>query len=85
MYLLSEDFGRVMREARNDRSLTQARAAELAGITRATVVRIEKGENVGVDDIHKLASALGYTLSLSETIRPTWENAREIFLRDDDE
>lgn len=83
-FYLTERFGEALRVARRDRRVTQLAAAEKAGISRAQVMRIEKGENVGVDDIHKLAFALGFTLALAETIRPTWENAREFFLGDED-
>lgn len=84
-FYLSEDFGKRLRAARRDRKLTQSEAASKAGITRALVIRIEKGENVGVDEVHKLAFALGFTLALSESIRPTWENARSFFMEEDDE
>ncbi|RII83463.1 helix-turn-helix transcriptional regulator [Neopusillimonas maritima] len=85
MLELSAHFGRKLKQARVERALTQAQAASRAGINRKLIIRIEKGENVGIDEVHKLAHALGFTLTLSETIRPTWENAREIFLSDDDD
>lgn len=85
MLELSVSFGKALRKARKERALTQEQAAQKSGLNRKIVLRIEKGENVGIDEIHKLAFALGFTLSLSETIRPTWENAREFFFGDDDE
>ncbi|MGD9663267.1 MAG: helix-turn-helix domain-containing protein [Porticoccaceae bacterium] len=85
MLELSVAFGRQLRRARKDRAMTQEQAALRAGINRKLVMRIEKGENVGIDEIHKLALALGFTLALAETVRPTWENAREIFLDEDDD
>ncbi len=84
-FCLSEDFSKQLRAARRDRKLTQNEAAHRAGITRALVIRIEKGENVGVDEVHKLAFALGFTLALSESIRPTWENARSFFMDENEE
>ena len=85
MRFLSEDFGCLLRKMRQDRSLTQQQAGELARLNRKMVMRIEQGENVGIEEVHKLAFALGFTLSLEEKIRPTWENARQYFLDDDDD
>lgn len=80
---LSATFGKLLRDKRRDRRLTQEAAAKAAGLTRTKVLRIEKGENVGIDDVHRLALALGFTLTLTESVRPTWENAREFFFPDE--
>lgn len=83
--MLAQDFGKLLRDARRDRGLTQRQTADAAGVSRATLMRLEKGANVGLEDTCKVARALGFTLSLSESIRPTWETAREFFSDGDDD
>ena len=73
---LSEGFGKQLCAARRDRKLTQNEAASKTGMTRALVIRIEKGENVGVDEVHKPAFALGFTVTLSESMKyGGWDRA----------
>jgi len=77
-------FGKKIREARKDRGMTQVQLARAANVSRSSVLRIEAGANVGIEELHKIAHALGFVLSLSETVLPTWETAAEFFLKDDD-
>lgn len=83
-YFLSTQFGQQLRAARRDRHLSQTDLAQKAGLHRNLVSRMERGENVGIDEIHKAAQALGFRLGLEESIRPTWENATAMFGDEDD-
>ncbi|HEX7150205.1 MAG TPA: LexA family transcriptional regulator [Thermoanaerobaculia bacterium] len=58
------DIASRLRELLDQRRLTQARVAELAGLPNETVNRIVKGTttNPGVDTLGKIADALGVTV-----------------------
>ena len=52
-------FGRRMRVLRRDRGLSQEQLAAKAGLHRAYVGRVERGEqNISLDNILRLAAAL---------------------------
>lgn len=54
-----KSFGKRVRDLRNDRSLSQEKLADLAGLHRTYIGAIERGEqNVSVDNISKIAKAL---------------------------
>lgn len=56
------EFGRRVRQLRLARGLSQEALAELAGLHRTYVSSLERGQrNVGLDNIHALADALGVT------------------------
>lgn len=55
------------RAARARAGLKQAELAEMAGMDRSTLVRIEAGHNTSVARIEAIAGALG--MSLSELLR----------------
>lgn len=51
-----------MRALRKERGLSQERLAHIADLDRTYISGIERGvRNVSLDNIHKLASALGVT------------------------
>jgi transcriptional regulator with XRE-family HTH domain len=57
-------FGRAVREARAETGVSQEELAHRAGVDRSYMSSIERGEqNVGLMSMHRVASALGITLS----------------------
>lgn len=55
-----EAFGSRLRETRSARGLSQEDMANAAGLDRSYVGGVERGQrNVSLDNIYKLASALG--------------------------
>lgn len=60
--------GRKIKEYRRKRDLTQEQLAFEAGLHRAYIGQIERGEkNIGLQNLEKIATALG--IELSELIR----------------
>jgi transcriptional regulator with XRE-family HTH domain len=57
-------FGRAIKEARGECSMSQEELAHHAGIDRSYMSSIERGEqNVGLMSMHRVAEALGVSLS----------------------
>lgn len=67
------DFAEKVRRNRADRSLTQEQLAELAGLDRKTISRVENGHySPSLDNVWALADALNieaYSLLLPSTQR----------------
>lgn len=56
-------FGKVIRELRKEKGLSQEAFADLAGIDRSYMGHIERGEkNVTLTKIYQLSDALGVTV-----------------------
>jgi transcriptional regulator with XRE-family HTH domain len=56
----AQRFGAQVRFRRRAREMTQAQLAERAGVSRATIARIETGEaNPDLDTMSKIARGLG--------------------------
>jgi transcriptional regulator with XRE-family HTH domain len=73
-----------VRAMRRRRGLTQAELAKRAGLPRAKIIQIEKGEpGVSMGAYAAAAMALGAELALTPLQRPTLEEARELFADDD--
>jgi len=57
-------LGSAIRQVREDRSLSQERLAELAGLHRTYISSVEQGRrNVSIENIHKIANALGVSMT----------------------
>lgn len=62
---LSEEIGAAFKKARLKAGLSQAKLAEMVGMTRNNYVRIEKGQtNVTIDSLVRIASGLSLELSI---------------------
>lgn len=55
----------AVRQARRQRGWTQAELARAAGVSRATVARIEAGQGVAMASLVAVAEALGLKVSVS--------------------
>lgn len=60
----AKSFGTAIRNARQERGLTQSALAELISASRHTVVRLEKGENVSLDTAMAAVRALERDVAL---------------------
>jgi transcriptional regulator with XRE-family HTH domain len=57
-------FGTNLRKIRLDKSISQERLADLAGLHRTYISSVERGErNVTLETIERLAKALGISMS----------------------
>ena len=52
--------GTMIREIRREQKMQIGRLAELSGLHRNTVSRVERGEGISLDNFEKLLDALGY-------------------------
>lgn len=72
-------LGNDLRRMRLARGLTQAQLAELAGMSREKVVRMEQGrDSIALRAYLILAHALGAELMLQPARRPTLDEVREL-------
>jgi len=62
------ELGRRLERHRLERNMTQAEAAEQAGIGRATLQRVERGESVQAMTLVKLLRALGLLANLEAAL-----------------
>jgi len=77
-------LGSSLRDMRDRRSLTQAEVARLADVPRLKVIQVERGDvGVSIKAYAAIAKALGAELTLRPAARPTLEEAREYFSRDE--
>lgn len=63
------EIAKQVREARDARAWSQEELAERGGVSRPTIARIERGDDVSTATLVKVATALG----LSVDVRPTQE------------
>jgi len=60
---INKEVGFRIREVRQDRGLSQEKLAALAGLHRAYIGQIERGEkNIGLKNLEKIAKALGVNI-----------------------
>lgn len=57
-------LGDEIRAARQERQWSQQQLAEVAGVSRPTVARVEGGEDVSTATLEKVAAALGLRVTL---------------------
>ncbi|MDP6542438.1 MAG: helix-turn-helix transcriptional regulator [Phycisphaerae bacterium] len=61
---ISEAFGLILRQVRQDKGLTQQRLGELAGLHRTYVSLLERGQRTPtLDVLFRLAESLGVSAS----------------------
>ena len=78
--LLISRLGSQIRETRIRRGLTQARLAELAGLTRQKVIAVEQGvDTVAMNAYARVLSALDCQLTVIPAALPTLEEPGELF------
>jgi len=78
--LLISRLGRKIREKRMSRGLTQAKLAELAGLTRQKVIAVEKGTlSVSMLAYARVLGALDCEFAVIPAAMPTLEELGELF------
>ena len=78
--LIISRLGEQLRTRRLHRGLTQARLAELAGITRQKVIAIEKGDaTVGMTAYARVVGALDCEFALMTAAMPTLDEIQGVF------
>lgn len=60
----AKGFGKTVQAARLKREWSQTKLAEEAGLSRPTIARIERGDDVSMATIRKVATPLGLTVEL---------------------
>lgn len=58
-------IGEAIKAARRERNMTQDQLAELMGVKKAQVSRIERGDNPTINTITRAFNALGMAVSLT--------------------
>ncbi len=58
-------IGEAIKAARKERNMTQSQLAELMGVKKAQVSRIERGDNPTINTITRAFNALGMAVSLT--------------------
>ncbi|WP_447788267.1 MULTISPECIES: helix-turn-helix transcriptional regulator [Pseudomonas] len=78
--LLIYRLGKQIREKRMNRGLTQAKLAELAGLTRQKVIAVEKGTlSVSMSAYARVLGALDCEFAVIPAAMPTLEELGELF------
>lgn len=62
-------FGSVIWEARKKREWSQEMLAAKAGVSRPTIARVERGDDVSTANLSKIAAALDLQVTLAEESR----------------
>lgn len=64
-------FGDDIRAARDQRGWTQEELAQKAGVSRPTIARVERGDDVSTANLAKVADALGLQIRLADRDDPS--------------
>ncbi|MGP1721170.1 helix-turn-helix domain-containing protein [Shewanella frigidimarina] len=64
--LNQQSLGLLIKETRNNAALTQDVAAMLCGVTKKTLIRVEKGEDVYISTVFKILNGLGISIDASQ-------------------
>jgi HTH-type transcriptional regulator/antitoxin HipB len=73
-------LGKQIREKRLNRGFTQAKLAELAGLTRQKVIGVEKGDlSVSMMAYARVAGALDCEFAIVPAAMPTLEELEDLF------
>lgn len=56
--------GGAVRDARRERGWSQTQLGEEAGVSRPTIARIERGDDVSVATLAKVTAAVGLTVKI---------------------
>lgn len=56
--------GDAVRDARRERGWSQTQLGEEAGVSRPTIARIERGDDVSVATLAKVTAAVGLTVKI---------------------
>ena len=65
--LNQQSLGLLIKERRKQASLTQDVAAMLCGVTKKTLIRVEKGEDVYISTVFKIINGLGINIISEQT------------------
>lgn len=63
---IAAELGQKIRDARRHRGWSQTDLADAADVSRPTVARVERGDDVSTATLGKLAEALGLTFELRD-------------------
>lgn len=64
--LNQQSLGLLIKETRNSAALTQDVAAMLCGVTKKTLIRVEKGEDVYLSTVFKILNGLGIRIDTAQ-------------------
>ncbi len=59
-----DGVGRAVRDARRKRRWSQTKLGDEAGVSRPTIARIERGDDVSVTTLAKVTAAVGLTIRI---------------------
>jgi transcriptional regulator with XRE-family HTH domain len=78
-----ESMASELRQLRRERHLSQQVLAERAGVSRRTITNAEGGQNIGLNELCRIASALGHDVTLRPKNSVVFEDL-PLFFREDE-
>lgn len=72
-----------LRQLRRERKLSQQMLAEYAGVSRRTITNAEGGQNIGLNELCRIANALGHDVTLRPKNSVVFEEL-PLFFREDE-